>query len=193
MSTHWGWYWNVKHRGYQRKKLCSNFEILDSFAMFQKHIVPHLYIGMVSLEIPSFDLKLILQDGYYEAQFSVASYKIPIENQKLHFGGYRYFFKCPKCYKRMRILYCVNAIFICRGCAKLGYYSQRLRPSQRCLYNSNKIKERLENAAGSLYVKPPWMKQKTFKYLKSKHFEYKEVNYPELLREELFKFYEDKL
>lgn len=42
-----------------------------------------------------------------------------------HFGGKRYWFKCPMCDRRIGVLY-KNGYFACRYCHGLTYYSQNL-------------------------------------------------------------------
>jgi len=43
-----------------------------------------------------------------------------------NYGGQRYYFLCPYCGRRCRILYMYRLHFKCRTCARLNYYSQRV-------------------------------------------------------------------
>jgi hypothetical protein len=86
-----------------------------------------------------------------------------------NYGGYRAFFKCPLCIKRMRFLYFAQkSIFLCRGCLNLSYQSQKLRPTVRYSHMSRKMKNLVKQKGGSLeyYQKPPQMHTKTFKKLR---------------------------
>jgi len=117
--------------------------------------------------MPEYNLKATLHEDHYQVRYSAGSYRIPIEKQPCNYGGFRYFFHCPDCDKRMRILYCKEGKFLCRKCLDLCYFTQTLRPSIRCLKMSRKVKMKLYSMAGSPAEKPPWMKKKTFEKLRS--------------------------
>jgi len=187
--AHWGWYWKVKHKDHVRKRLCEYLFCFDSFAIFKNKELIKNYRTKVGL-IPEYGLEITLVDNHFHIAFKDgSSYDIPIEKQACHFGGYRCFFYCPKCDKRMRKLYLDNGLFLCRKCADLCYFTQTLRPSKRCLTMANKIKEKLESMGGSLDKKPLWMKKKTFKALKEKYSEYRETKYQEEKIKELIEFH----
>lgn len=60
-----------------------------------------------------------------------------------NYGGYRTWFLCPKCCKRVAILYGAGKYFLCRRCHNLTYSSQQQNPLFRCLEQAQKIRERL--------------------------------------------------
>lgn len=192
--THWGWYWKIK-RKHEPKALCNSwhFSEIDSFRMFKNKELIQLIkesSNRTSFEIPSYNLKATLLDNdSLNVTYNNGSYIIPVEKKPCNYGGYYYFFHCPKCKIRMRKLYCMQGEYLCRKCLNLGYLTQRLRTSNRHLIMANKIKMILENKSGSLDRKPPWMKKKTFKNLKDKHFEYYEIKFGMALRNELMTYY----
>jgi len=49
-------------------------------------------------------------------------YSVRIDKTPCHYGGVRYWFLCPKCGKRVAILYCAK-YFVCRHCLNLTYRS----------------------------------------------------------------------
>jgi len=53
-------------------------------------------------------------------------YHIQLESTPCPFGGHRYWFNCPNCYKRVGCLHLVSGqkYFICRDCANLSYESR---------------------------------------------------------------------
>lgn len=54
-------------------------------------------------------------------------YSVPIVSTPCHFGGVRYWFLCPKCFKRVGTLYLAGKyIFACRDCWNLTYESRNL-------------------------------------------------------------------
>jgi hypothetical protein len=180
--THWGWYWKIKKK-HTPKELCSwsQFCELDSFDMFKRQELVKLVKeskDRICLQIPKYNLVAILQDNdFFTVTYNNGSYTIPTEKKPCNFGGNYYFFHCPQCNSRMRKLYCVDGKYLCRKCAKLGYYSQRLRPSERFARQSYKVKEHLKNYAGSLEIKPPRMKHHTFQRLRSRFVKYDEMQF----------------
>ncbi len=186
--AHWGWYWKIKMK-HTPKRQCSGFIQLDSFALFRNKDVTKACLKTITYEIPQYNLKITLFETLYFVQYDGGSYAIPIETQICNFGGLRYFFHCPQCDKRMRMLYCNNGMFLCRQCLKLGYLSQQLRPTVRCATMAGNIRRYLENRGGSLYKKPVWMKKKTFAALRSKHNDYFEDKYQKALKKEVIEYY----
>lgn len=193
--THWGWYWKYR-KEHTPKRPCSDFGLceIDSFDMYKNRELIELVRNSPdrrSFEVPRYKLKATLLAGSdsLRVDYERGSYIIPVERMPCNYGGYYYFFRCPQCKTRMRKLYCLEGRYLCRKCANLGYLTQRLRPSRRCLAMARKIKDKLEGMAGSLERKPPWMKQRTFKKLKSRHFEYSVIKWDKASRRELVTYY----
>ena len=184
--AHWGWYWKVK-LNHNPKTLCSALPSIDSFELFKKH-TKH------SFKIPEYQLTAIPSNNCFTVTYGKSknhSYVIPFEKQSCNYGGFRYYFHCPMCEKRMRKLYFTHGAFICRECLNLGYYSQRLVASTRNMLLAKKIEQMLKSKGGSLYKKPKWMKQVTFERLRDKHFEY-DIKNEDALRDELLSYYPHK-
>jgi hypothetical protein len=71
----------------------------------------------------------------------------------------------------MRKLYCLEGRYLCRKCGNLGYYSQRLKPSDRfLLQESKKVSQKIKRLGGNIDtdLKPPRMHKKTFQAYKNK-------------------------
>ena len=176
----WYWYWTIKKQ-HKPKSLCSGFWLseIDSFDMF-KHQEAVQFVresaDKLSLSIPRYSLKAFLQDDdSLLVQYSGGTYVIPVEKKSCNYGGFYCFFHCPKCNARMRKLYCIKGMYLCRKCANLGYYSQRLRPTERCKDASYDIEKFLKNRGGSLRLKPPRMKKHTFQKLRQKYVRYDQL------------------
>jgi hypothetical protein len=175
--THWGWYWKIKQQ-HTPKSLCSRFSFsaINSFDMFKNKERVALVRNSddrVSLEIPRYNLKAVLMpNDSLSVTYNDGSYVIPVEKKPCNYGGFYYFFHCPQCDARMRKLYCSNGKYLCRKCLKLGYYSQRLRPSKRAFVQSIKVKDKLTNRSGSLFKRPVRMKARTFKKLRQRYLKY---------------------
>lgn len=177
--AHWGWYWHVK-RNHKPRRSCEAFGLneINSFQLFKYKEAVDLVkesADKVVFEIPRYSLRAVLtDDNNFHVTFNKGEYVISIEKKPCNFGGFYYFFRCPKCNKRIRKLYCINGEYQCRKCGNLAYYSQRLRPSERNMYMKIKVEDRLKNRAGSLDQKPPWMKRHTFQKLRIKYIKYDE-------------------
>lgn len=184
--THWGWYWKIKKQ-HKPKSLCSCFMEIDSFSMFKNAELVRLVKeskDRISLMVPGYDLIATLQDNNsLDVRFKGGAYTIPVEQKPCYFGGFYYFFHCPACKARMRKLYCIQGVYLCRKCARLGYRSQRLRPSERCGYMMDKIEEKLKNSAGSLKQKPPWMGKGAFQKMRRLYVTYDEKKFMEIKKE----------
>ncbi len=61
-----------------------------------------------------------------------------------HFGGYRKWFICPSCSKRVGILYGPSKFFRCRTCYGLAYASQSEGQLDRMCRKARKIRRKLD-------------------------------------------------
>ena len=100
-------------------------------------------------------------------------YLVSLEKTNCHFGGSRYWFRCPdnRCGRRVAILYGAK-YFVCRKCLHLGYASQREDVSDRAVRKANQIRSRLGWRSGFLSPngpKPKGMHWKTYFELALNH------------------------
>lgn len=78
--------------------------------------------------------------GTPEEEYISINYNISLEATMCHFGGKRWYFRCPLliggkyCGKRVGILYNVGRYFGCRNCANLTYYSCNKNKKYRELF-----------------------------------------------------------
>lgn len=176
-SCHWGWYWQIKKQ-HKPKTFCSTYYNLDSFELFSYKQGIIDCMDKVFLTMPPCKLYATLHenriDVVFELQTIPVHYSIPIEKNACNYGGIRHYFRCPKCNSRMRILYCHHGYYACRKCLKLGYWSQRLRPTRRYQYMSKKVEDFVKNRGGNidLYRKPRHMHNSSYQKLRSKQFYY---------------------
>jgi hypothetical protein len=68
---------------------------------------------------------------------------IPFERPLCNYGGLQTWFLCPRCFKRVAVLYGPGKYFLCRHCLDLAYATQHERPPLRLLTKAQKIRERL--------------------------------------------------
>lgn len=167
--THWGWYWKIKQQ-HTPRTLCSALMSLDSFAIFKSS-------NSVGFDVTARQLKARLADSYLNVtngKQKQLAYQIPFERLPCNYGGFRYFFKCPLCRQRMRLLYFTHNVFLCRKCLNLAYATQQLRPTMRYRYLSDKLKTLIKNKGGDVdcWKKPPHMHNTTFQKFSGKKFDY---------------------
>ncbi len=88
-----------------------------------------------------------------------------------HFGGYRQWFLCPGCGKRVALLYGAGKYFLCRHCYDLTYSCKQEQPVDRYMRKARRIRSRLgasDNLGEPIWQKPKGMHWRTFERLKNK-------------------------
>lgn len=99
------------------------------------------------------------------------SYLIQLSKTACHYGSYRYWWLCPKCSKRVSVLYCAG-LYVCRHCIGAHYGSQLQQPIDRLFSRIAAIRARLGWQQGVIYGnqgKPKGMHAKTFDRLVNEH------------------------
>jgi hypothetical protein len=88
-------------------------------------------------------------------------------------GGSRPWFLCPRCGRRVALLYLgAGGAFACRHCERLAYQSQRETDEGRTARRIETIRRRLGWTPGFLNgegPRPKWMHRRTFERLRAAH------------------------
>ena len=95
--------------------------------------------------------------------------KIIFDRTPCKYGGARTWFLCPRCGKRIAVLYGAGKYFFCRHCYKLAYSSQQEGKVDRLMRKARKIRLRLgasDNLSETILFKPKHMHNKTFNRLR---------------------------
>ena len=91
---------------------------------------------------------------------------ISFDRTQCNYGGYRTWFLCPRCWKRVALLYGAGKYFLCRHCYNLTYPSQQESLSDRLIRKARKIRRRRlggdDNLLSLFPWKPPRMHDKTY-------------------------------
>lgn len=98
-------------------------------------------------------------------------YDVGITTSSCHYGNYRYWFICPKCGKRVGVLYCAG-LYVCRHCINANYATQLMQPIDKLFRKVEKIRHRLGWQAGIANghgSRPKGMHRKTYDRLVSEH------------------------
>ena len=98
--------------------------------------------------------------------------QVQTQTSPCHLGGERYWFTCPRCTKRVAVLYAPGRYFACRQCGGLGYATQKEGAGDRASTKADKLRKRMGWEAGILNGvggKPKGMHWKTYERLKGHH------------------------
>jgi hypothetical protein len=92
--------------------------------------------------------------------------RISLSSTACHLGGERNWFSCPKCFRRVAILYC-GRIVGCRTCLNLSYQSQNESGLDRMLRKGQKLNQALGSDTWFLKSgterRPKGMHRRTYK------------------------------
>ena len=83
----------------------------------------------------------------YERRGKSYSYSIQLSRTSCNYGGHRHWWLCPKCSKRVSVLYCAG-LYVCRHCIGANYGSQLKQPIDRLFSRAEAIRRRLGWQAG---------------------------------------------
>ena len=72
---------------------------------------------------------------------------VSIVKTPCNYGGYRKWFRCPRCCKQVAILYGTGKYFLCRHCNNLTYDSSNASPLQRIYDKAIKLRKKLGGSA----------------------------------------------
>jgi hypothetical protein len=86
---------------------------------------------------------------------------VPLERTGCHYGGTRAWMGCPRCSRRVGVLYLRGGNFMCRHCGRLAYCSQ----SEDVFGTSWRKQHRLERRLGDDLARPKGMHHRTHRRL----------------------------
>ena len=117
------------------------------------------------------ELQLHYRYREYGGDWQSVEQRIPFDRTHCHYGGERLWFLCPRCNKRVGLLYGADVLFLCRHCYKLPYTSQNQGYTDRVIGQKHKlgrqIFEHYDNGYG--WGKKKGMHWKTFDRLNAKY------------------------
>lgn len=116
----------------------------------------------------------------------VVEQRVQMHTTPCHLGGQRHWFTCPRCRKRVAVLYAPGRYFACRQCGGLGYATQKEGAGDRAATRADKLRKRLGWEAGILNGpggKPKGMHWETFLRLKSQHDALVQISLQDMARQ----------
>jgi len=97
--------------------------------------------------------------------------QIAIDRTECNYGGSRAWWLCPRCSKRIAVLWGDSEGYACRHCQRLSYASDRVAKDTKPFRRANKVRERLGWGGGVASPpgdKPPGMHWRTYLRLMTK-------------------------
>ncbi len=111
--------------------------------------------------------------------------RVQTQTSPCHLGGQRHWFTCPRCNRRVAVLYAPSRYFACRPCGGLGYATQKEGAGDRASTRADKLRKRMGWEAGILNgdgSKPKGMHWKTYQRIKSRHDALVQVSFHDIGR-----------
>ena len=131
------------------------------------------------------DLQSMVLSYRMKSTDEVVEQRVQTQTSPCNLGGQRHWFTCPRCSKRVAVLYAPGRYFSCRQCGGLGYATQKEGVGDRAMTKADKLRKRLGWPAGIANPgtgKPKGMHWETYDRLKSDHDELKQVSFHDIGR-----------
>lgn len=90
-------------------------------------------------------------DDHITVDIGLSTQWIGLTQTPCHLGGYRRWFVCPRCDRRMGFLYMRHGRFACRHCQKIAYQSQSGDSEDRLRWQYHNLQHKI----GNLKLQPP--------------------------------------
>ena len=126
-------------------------------------------VASIGIRVGSHDMVLSYR---WNSSGEAVEQRVQMETSPCHLGGRRHWFTCPRCSKRVAVLYAPGRYFACRRCGGLGYTTQKEGAGDRAATKADKIRKRLGWEDGILNgggCKPKGMHWKTYYRLTNLH------------------------
>ncbi len=141
--------------------------------------------GSVGYRIDEDRMILSFQHRPNGGEWEPVEQSINFDRTPCNYGGHRLWFLCPRCFRRVAVLYGPEKYFLCRDCLDLAYTTQQENLPMRLTFKAQKIRERLGASlctSDPIWEKPKGMHWKTFHRLKKEAYEATEQTWCEASR-----------
>jgi len=131
------------------------------------------------------DLQSMVLSYRMKSTGEVVEQRVQTQTSPCHLGGQRHWFTCPRCSKRVAVLYAPGRYFACRGCGGLGYPTQKEGAGDRASSRADKLRKLLGWQAGILNGnggKPKGMHWVTYQRLKAEHDRLVQISFHDIGR-----------
>ncbi len=174
------------------KKITENSRRIDIHWMYKKGLLRNGSIGSISWKsrgeqtgsigyIMSSDKMLLnYRCRPVGEDWESIEQEIKLTFTPCNYGGYRKWFSCSNCGRRVAVLYLASKYFYCRHCCNLNYGSQHENKAFRYVRKAHNIQVRLGGGAGSLNPfpdKPKGMHWKTYRLLEADYYRFDRLSW----------------
>ena len=83
--------------------------------------------------------------SHITVDIGLSTHVIFLTTTPCHLGGHRHWFSCPRCGKRMGVLYFRRGYFACRHCQKIAYQSQSGNAQDRMVWKYHTLHDKVCN------------------------------------------------
>jgi hypothetical protein len=97
-------------------------------------------------------------EGHITVGIGNTSHWVGLTQTACHLGGFRRWFICPQCNKRMGVLYMRHGHFACRHCQQISYQSQSGDAEDRLIWKYHSLQHTMNN----LKLKSPRSRARIF-------------------------------
>jgi len=114
--------------------------------------------GSIGYRVDSERLVLNYRHRVRGSEWEAVEQHISFDKTSCNYGGFRLWFLCPRCDRRVAVLYGAGKYFLCRHCHGLTYSSQQESLPDRLMRKSRKIRKQL--GGGNSLIDPFPLKPK---------------------------------
>ena len=125
--------------------------------------------GFINYRMETDRMVLIYRYRAHGGEWEPVEQTISFDRTPCNYGGFRTWFLCPHCWRRVALIYGAGEYFLCRHCYNLTYASQQESREDRLMRKARKISRRLgmgDDLMKLILFKPKNMHQKTFDRLR---------------------------
>ena len=126
-------------------------------------------VASVNIQV---DLQSVMLSYRVKSADELVEQRVQTQTSPCNLGGQRHWFTCPRCSKRVAVLYAPGRYFACRLCDGLGYATQKEGVGDRAMTKADRLRKRLGWPAGIAHGdggKHKGMHWATYWQLKSRH------------------------
>ena len=126
-------------------------------------------IGTIVYIMEADRMVLIYRYRPHGGEWEPVEQAISFDRTPCNYGGFRTWFLCPHCRRRVALIYGAGKYFLCRHCYNLTYASQQEDEATRLIRKARKIRERLgasNDLMEPILLKPKNMHWATFHRLR---------------------------
>ena len=127
--------------------------------------------GSVGFRVDSDHMVLNYRHRNLGGEWEAIEQHIHLDRTPCNYGGFRRWFLCPRCSRRVLVLYGAGKYFLCRHCHRLTYSSQQENFADRMMSKARKIRTRMDKnncLFDQFPLKPKYMHWKTYYRLHDK-------------------------